>query len=69
LDAFDVTVKVPVALPETVGANVIFRVAVVPGVNVSGTLTGLMVKALPVIVTCEMVTLDEPVLLSVDESD
>lgn len=69
LDAFDVTVRIPVALPAAVGVNVMLMVAFVPGPSVSGRVDILTPNALLLIPIWEIVRLEPPVLLRVAESD
>src|SRR5215469_15099265 len=65
LEALEVTVTVPVALPAAVGVKVTLKVALWPAVSATGAVMPLMVKPVPLIATCEMVTLDPPVLVIV----
>jgi hypothetical protein len=50
-EAFDVSVRAPVALPETVGVKVTLMVAFVPGPRVNGAVIPVSVNALPEIWT------------------
>ena len=50
-DAFDVTMTVPLALPDAVGVNVTLKVVFAPAASVIGVETGLKLKPVPLIVT------------------
>lgn len=49
LDAFEVSVTVPLAAPVTVGANVTVKVVLCPAVNVIGALIPLRLNPVPLI--------------------
>lgn len=51
VEAFDVTVRVPLAEPAVVGLKLMLTVTLVPGANVNGTANVFIVKALPLIAT------------------
>src|SRR5215469_7109006 len=51
LEALEVTVTVPVALPAAVGVNVTLKVALWPAASVAGAVMPLMVKPVPLIAT------------------
>lgn len=55
----------PVTAPAVVGANFTPKVVVWPEVKVSGTLSPVMLKPVPVTLACEMVTLEPPVFCRV----
>lgn len=67
--AFEVTVRLPLTAPATVGTNVTVSVALCPPLRVSGVVMPLTVRPVPVIPTWETVTLEPPVLVIVSESD
>ena len=67
LEAFEVIVIVPLALPVAVGVKVTLKVALCPAVSVTGAVMPLKLKAVPLIATCEMVTVDPPVFVSVSD--
>jgi hypothetical protein len=60
-----VTATLPLALPALVGANVAFSATLFPGKTVTGKLRPLALKPVPDAVTALMVTLAEPVFVSV----
>lgn len=68
-EAFDVTVIVPLVLPAALGANVALIVVFAPAANVIGVVTGLKVKPVPLMLTCEIVTDDPPVFVIFVESN
>ena len=59
----------PFALPVVAGAKVTLKLALLPAASVRGALMPLMLNPLPLIATCEMVTLAVPVLVTVSGSD
>lgn len=67
LDPFDVTVTLPLALIVDVGAKVTVKLALCPAVSVTGGVIPLRVKPVPLIPTCEMVTVELPTLVTVCE--
>jgi hypothetical protein len=67
LEAFEVIVTVPLAAPAAVGVNVTLNVVLCPAVNVMGTVTPLRLNPVPLIPTCEIVTLDPPVFVTVSD--
>ena len=67
LEAFEVMVTVPLAAPAAVGVNVTLNVVLCPAFNVTGTETPFRLKPVPVIPTCEIVTLVPPVLVTVSD--
>src|SRR5215472_19105327 len=69
LEALEVMVTEPVALPAAVGVKVTLKVALWPAVSVRGAVMPLMVKPAPLIATWEMVTLEPPVLVTVSDRD
>jgi hypothetical protein len=66
-EAFDVTVRLPLALPADCGVNVTVKVALWPAVRVIGVVTPLRLKPAPLIPTWEIVTLEPPVLVTVSD--
>ena len=69
LEAFEVTVTLPLAAPVVVGANLTVNVALCPAVKVKDELMPLSVNPVPLIATFETDTLDPPVFVIVPESD
>ncbi len=69
LEAFEVTVTLPLADPVVVGANLTVKVALCPAVNVKEELMPLKLKPVPLICTFETETLDPPVLVIVPDRD
>ena len=69
LDAVDVMVMLPLATPADAGVNVTLSVALCPAVNVTGAVMPVRVNPAPLIPTCEIVTLDPPVFVTVSERD
>ena len=56
------TVMLPARLPVEVGANVTLKEADWPAARLSGSVIPLVLKPVPVALTCEMETLEFPVL-------
>ena len=69
LEAFELTVTVPVAAAAVVGANVTLKLALWPAAKVTGAVIPLRVNPVPVMLTWDIVTLDPPVLVTVSERD
>ena len=69
LEALDVTVTVPLALPVEVGANVTVYVVLWPAFRVNEELIPLRVKPAPLTVTFETDTLVPPVFVIVPDRD
>jgi len=69
LEALDVTVTEPLALPADVGAKPTLKVVLCPAVSVTGVLTAPSLNPVPLTATCEIVTLVPPVLVTVSDSD
>ena len=67
-DPFDVTVTLPLALVAEVGANVTVNVAACPGVSVTGVVIPLSVNPVPATATCEIMSDEPPVFVTVSES-
>jgi len=68
LDALEVRLTLPEALPAADGANETLKVVLWPAVRVSGTLVPLRLNPVPPAAACEMVTLVPPVLVTVSDS-
>jgi hypothetical protein len=69
LDAFEVSVTLPVTLPADAGLKVTVKVVLCPAVRVTGVVMPLRANPEPPIVAEEIVTLEPPVLVTVSESD
>jgi hypothetical protein len=67
LSAVDTTASVALVLPEDAGANVTVNVTLWFGESVIGKLSPLTLKAAPLTLVDEMVTVDPPVLVKVSE--
>jgi hypothetical protein len=67
LEAFEVIVMVPLAAPAAEGANFTLKVALCPDVNVTGAVIPLRLNPVPLIATCEIVTLDPPLFVTVSD--
>ena len=67
--AVELTVRLPVTAPATVGTNDTVKVALCPPVSVNGVAIPLTLRPVPVIPTLEIVTLVAPVLVMVSESE
>lgn len=65
LEASEVIVTVPVAVPADCGANVTLKVMLWEGFRVSGAVIPLRRKPVPLTAACEMLTLVPPLLVSV----
>jgi hypothetical protein len=68
-EAFEVTVRLPLALPADCGVNVTVKVAPCPAVSVTGAVMPLRLNPVPLIPTCEIVTLEPPVFVIVSDRD
>ena len=69
MEAFEVTVTVPLALPVTVGANVAVNPVLCPAAKVKEELMPLSVKPVPLIETLETDTVVPPVFVIVPDKD
>jgi hypothetical protein len=67
--AFEVIVRVPLSLAADGGANVTLKLALCPAISVIGVLIPLNVKPVPLIPTCESMTLEPPVFVMVSDRD
>ena len=67
LDAFDVIITLPLALPADCGVKLTPKLALCPAPSVTGVVIPLKVKPVPLIPACEMVTLDPPVLVTIPD--
>ncbi len=68
-DPLDVMLMLPLAAPLAVGANNTVNEALCPAFNVTGTVSPLRLKPLPLAAAAEMVRLVSPELVTVPESD
>jgi len=66
-DAFEVIVTFPLTAPADAGVNETLNVALWPDVNVTGAAIPLTLKPDPLTPTCEIVTLEPPVFVTVSE--
>ena len=66
-DAFELTVTFPVTAPADAGVNETLKVVLWPEVRVNGVVIPLKLNPLPLIPTCEMVTLVPPVFVTVSD--
>lgn len=69
LEAFEAIVMLPLAAAAVEGANVTLKLALCPAAKVKGAAMPLNVNPVPVTLTCEIVTLEPPVLVIVSGSD
>jgi hypothetical protein len=69
LEAFEVIVILPLRLAADAGVSVTVKVALCPAVSVTGAVIPLRLNPVPLIPTCEIVTLEPPVLVIVSDSD
>lgn len=69
LEASDAIVTLPLALPDALGVNVTVNVVFCPAARVSGAVIPLMVNAVPLMATCEIVTLEPPILVRDSRTD
>jgi hypothetical protein len=67
LEAFEVIVMAPLAAPPADGANFALKVALWPAVSVTGAVIPVRLNPVPLIPTCEIVTLDPPVFVTVSD--
>jgi hypothetical protein len=65
LEAFEVTVTVPLELPADVGAKITLNVVLCPGVNVTGGVKPKTLNPVPAAATAEIVALVPPVFVTV----
>ena len=66
-DASELTVTLPLLAPVESGLNDTLNVALCPAVSVTGAEIPLKLNPVPLIPTCEIVTLEPPVLVTVSE--
>jgi hypothetical protein len=64
-EAFEVTVTVPLKVPDEVGAKVTLNVVLCPGVSVTGGVIPEMLNPVPAAATAEIVALVPPVFVTV----
>ena len=69
LDAFEVIVILPLRPPVDAGVNRTVKVALWPAVSVTGAVIPLRPNPVPLIPTCEIVTLEPPVFVIVSDRD
>jgi hypothetical protein len=69
LEAFEVIVMLPLALAADAGVNVTLKVALCPAASVTGAVIPLKLNPVPLMPTCEIVTLVPPVLVTVSDRD
>lgn len=69
LDAFEVIVTLPPALPAAAGVNPTVKAALCPGVSVTGAVIPLKLNPVPLTPTWEIVTLVPPVFVTVSDKD
>ena len=67
-DAFEVIVTFPLTVPAEGGVNDTLKVVLCPDVSVTGAAIPLRLNPLPLTPTCEIVTLDPPLLVTVSDS-
>lgn len=65
--AFETTEMLPLALPALVGVKIVLNVTLWPAVSVKGAFKPCSLKPVPVVLACEMVTLELPELVSVSD--
>jgi hypothetical protein len=68
-DAVEVIVTLPLTTPVAVGANDTLNVVPCPAVSVIGAAIPLTLSPVPLIPTCEIVTLVPPVFVTVSDRD
>jgi hypothetical protein len=66
-DAFDVTVALPLAVPEEAGVKVTLKFVLWPALKVNGRLIPFTLNPLPLAVTPEIVTLVPPLFVTVSD--
>ena len=69
LEAFEVTVTLPLALPADCGVNATVKVALCPDVSVTGAVIPVKLYPVPLVPTWEIVTLEPPVFVTVSDKD
>lgn len=69
LDAFEVMLTLPLAAAADCGVNVTVKLVLCPAVSVTGAVIPVKLNPEPLMPTCEIVTLEPPVLVSVSASD
>jgi hypothetical protein len=68
LDAVELTVTLPVAVPADCGVNEMLNVVLCPAVNVTGVVTPFKANPLPLIPIVDTVTLEPPEFVTVSDS-
>jgi len=66
-EALEPSVRIPFEVPEAVGANCTLKLALCPAARVAGVLIPLKAYPAPLMLACEIVTVDPPVLVTVPE--
>jgi hypothetical protein len=69
LEAFEVTVRLPLTIPADAGVNLTLKVALCPAVSVAGVVIPLKLSPVPLMPTWEIVIVEPPVLVTVSDSD
>jgi hypothetical protein len=67
LDAFEVIAKLPLELPADAGVKLTLKLALCPAPSVTGVVIPLRAKPVPPIPTCEIMTLEPPVLVTISD--
>ena len=67
--AFEVIMALPLTLPADAGVNVTVKVALCPAVSVAGVVIPLKLNPVPLMPTCEIVTLEPPAFVIVSDRD
>ena len=67
LGAFDVIVTLPLELPADCGLKLAVKLVLCPAPSVNGVVIPLKLKPVPLIPTCEMMTLEPPVLVTISD--
>lgn len=66
-EALETTVRVPFEVPELVGANFTLKLALCPEARVAGAVMPVRVYPAPLMLACETVMLELPLLITVPE--
>jgi hypothetical protein len=66
-EAFEVIVTFPLTAPADVGLNETLKLALCPAASVTGVVVPLKLKPVPLIPTCEIVTLEPPLFVTVSD--
>lgn len=68
-DELEVTVRLPLALPEATGLKLTLKLTLCPAVSVTGAVIPLTLNPVPLLPICEIVTVEPPVFVSFSETD